>query len=149
MMGKTIWTCGYGNMATDDFVKKLKDAGVTIVLDVRRKGSKSWNGKYNHGYSTRLTVGRGDINYEELPHLANVYDTLDAYREWLNIRAGKEEIELLAAQIEDDHLDDTLCFLCSEGKPYEKDGVTPRCHRVYVAEALVDQLGEGWRCVHL
>lgn len=147
---KQIMTAGYGNLVPEEFVAMLKEAGVTIVRDIRRKGSKSWNGRYNQGGACgmNMLMHENDIEYQAWPKLGNNYDTLEAYGHWLE-RARRWEIEQLAAGIESALGPDRLCLICSEGKPFEADGVTPRCHRVYVAEALVAELGEGWSVKYL
>lgn len=152
-MGKVLYTIGYGNMKPDDFVAKLKAAGVTVVLDVRRKGSRSWNGKYRRG-SCMASLLYGyldnespDIGYGLWGAFGNDFDSLPAYNDWLLSRRSAE-ISLLAERIVDDS-EGRYCLLCAEGDPFENDGMTPRCHRVYVAEALVERLGAGWTIEHL
>lgn len=155
---KTIWTIGYGNLAPDDFVKKLKEAEVTLVFDVRRFGTKGRLRCYD--MDTDVAVSRhkgiGDLLYKARIvyscigwKLANNYETLEEYKGWLTCQRAQSEIEELADAVGWWSSKHDIALLCAEGDPFEKDGVTPRCHRVYVAEALMKQLGDGWKTEHL
>ena len=146
-MGKTIYDAGYGNRSAADFVKLLKDAGITVVLDVRRKGSRSWNGKYNQGVNMEVLLANYDIGYQDESYLANECESLDEYKEWLSI--SSEGIEWLVLGFDNGAVYETFCLICACGDIFEKDGTTPRCHRYYVSKSLVKELGEGWEVVHL
>ena len=151
-MGNLLYTIGYGNDAPDVFLKHLKDAGVTIVLDVRREGSKSWCFSYNQGHVLSGTLkGLWVLDY---PKLGNHFDTLEGYRAWLGSWVGRDAIECMKndmmTSIRVHSIKDAvICLLCAEGDPFEKDCTTPRCHRVYVANALVEMLGPEWSVEHL
>lgn len=144
---RTLYTIGYGNSTPDEFLARLKGAGITTVLDVRRDQSKSWCRKYYQGFAMRTLVESRNIEYWPIPYWGNQYDTLDAYKSWMDSATMREEVALLGAIIEDDYLDETLCLLCAE-KPAYKDGVV-NCHRVHVADALVEALGSEWSVKHL
>ena len=151
---KILYSIGYGNSAPDDFVAKLKDAGVTVVLDVRRKGSRSWNGKYNHGLAMEKLMSGSDIKYGNWDSLGNKYGTLADYCIWLGGKRPQKTLYALAKCVDWGKRVDTYCLLCAEGNPYEGHGMVGgapvvRCHRVYVAEGLVEQLGDGWTIEHL
>lgn len=151
---RILFTAGYGNSSPEDFLERLKKAGVTVVLDVRRSGSKSWNGKYNQGYSMRGLVENKSIEYWPLPYLSNNYDTLEAYNSWLDSQTMREEADLLSAIIEDDYLGHTLCILCAERDAYKAPHpgrlyFVVNCHRVYVADALAKLLGDDWSVKHI
>lgn len=155
-MEKIIYSAGYGNMGPEAFVAKLKDAGVTDVMDVRRKGSGAWCGAYRWG------CGNGFGGIEQLLKVAGIKyttedqfgkkeeDSLDEYKTWLD---GQADMVWCAAHgvgffMRQDS-NRKFCLICAEGDVYEKDGTTPRCHRWYVAAALVKELGEGWSVYHL
>ena len=147
-MGKILYDAGYGNMAPEQFVALLKAAGVTVVLDVRRAGCKSWNGKYNQGVNMEVLLANYGIGYMDESYLGNECESLNEYAEFLEV--WPEAIERLASAFTiGGSCLETFCLICSEGKPFEADGTTPRCHRVLVAEALLAELGEGWRIEHL
>lgn len=147
-MSKVLMTAGYGNQKPEDFVERLKDAGVTVVLDVRRKGSKSWNGKYNHGsFASGMAMLMRDagILYGTWPVFGNAFDVLSAYSAWL-AKSRSTQILDLSNRI-GERPQAVFCLLCAE-RDAHKDGVV-NCHRVYVADALVKLLGPEWTTVHL
>ena len=138
-MSKVLYTIGYGNSKPEDFMARLKKAGVTVVLDVRRDGASSWCNSYHQGHQMRLLL-YPDIKYLASSSLGNKYDTLDAYKKWINT-GGWVEIESREG-IFDDYAGETICLLCAE-RDAHKDGEV-NCHRVYVADALVKLLGDEW-----
>lgn len=152
-MGNVIYTAGYGNLAPADFVKKLKDAGVKLVIDVRERPG-AWSPRYRAGDSGMCDLLVDDMPLEDgivylwSPELGKPKDMplADYVKEVLGCMTGEKHLWLCGWWTK---RSGRTCLLCAEGNPFEKDGVTPRCHRVYVSEALVEQLGEGWRCVHL
>lgn len=160
-MGNVIYTIGYGNMAPDDFVAKLKEAGITYVLDVRRKGSRSWCSKYGRGSSIGALLwgdhGREipDIEYGTWGSFGNEFDKLEAYNEWL-LRCRARSLEYLASRLKVNPLS-RYCLLCAEKDVYDsyipldtgEEVFVTKCHRGCVAEALLAQLGEGWSVKHL
>lgn len=144
---KIIYTAGYGNDVPEKFLGRLKAAGVTVVLDVRREGSKSWCNSYHYGKAMERFLG--EIKYGLWPSLANHFDVLEAYKEWLespptestSARGFLTEMQYLMNR------DDIFCFICAE-RDAIKDGVV-NCHRVYVADALVNLLGNEWSVIHI
>lgn len=158
-MEKTIFTAGYGNMEPVDFVAKLKDAGVEVVVDIRRPGCRSWCGAYRwnigdgFGGIANLLKPKG-VDYKMWGVAANCSPSLEIYEGWIKrSNSGRGTIQWFIKHmidgVEGDAIDGKFCLLCAEGDPFEKDGVTPRCHRVYVGEALLAELGEGWSVKHL
>ena len=148
-MDEVVYTAGYGDMVPEDFVTKLKDAGVTFVLDVRREGCKSWNARYTQGPGMKGFLKLREIDYIERSDLGNKYITLDEYTDWLAGIYGKQCIERMALGLAAARGLGTFCLVCAEGDVFEKDGTTPRCHRYYVGLALAEELGEGWRVKHI
>ena len=148
-MDKILYDAGYGNLAPAEFVALLKKAGVTVVLDIRRKGCKSWNGRYTQGKSMNQLMGDNSFAYNPWPGLGNQYDRLSGYTGWLADNKRAKSLLYMLGDIIGRHEDVCVCRSGSEGKPFEADGTTPRCHRVYVAEALLAELGEGWTIKHL
>lgn len=148
----TIFSCGYGNRAPDEFLKLLKDAGITLVIDVRREGSKSWCGAYRWGCGNGFggmanLLGAGGIKYSTHPELANQHSTLAAYQAWLDTWDGGLASSGLYALIEVLWQDEVVCLVCAEKYPY-KDGEA-MCHRVLLADELLSDFGESWGVVHL
>ena len=151
-MCNILYTAGYGNDAPEKFLARLKAAGVTVVLDVRREGSKSWCGAYRWG------CGNGFGGMEQLLRVAKIryyawqvfgnhFSELSMYRHWLSEHIFFEVTKMSREIAQNDS--EIPCLLCAEGNPFEKDGVTPRCHRVYVADALVKILGPEWSVCHI
>lgn len=149
MSEKILYTIGYGDSMPEDFVTRLEDADISVVLDVRRKGSKSWNRKYNHGSDASgmaMLLRNGGMLYGTWPVLGNPFDRLDAYVDYLSKDRQLANIEKLVRLVEE-RSDDVICLLCCERDAYKDDEVN--CHRVYVADALVKLLGDGWEVCHL
>ncbi len=150
MMDK-LYTIGYGNQKPDDFLARLTDAGVNVVLDVRREESGAWCTQYRWGMGNGmddLMIASG-ILYLWAPELANTCLNLDDYAWWISTSEGKVKVRALYDEILSYRInpDNVFCILCTERNAY-KDGVV-NCHRVYVADALVKLLGEDWDVVHL
>jgi len=149
---KKLFTIGYGSDIPEDFVKRLKDAGITAVLDVRREHSKSWCGSYKPGlrWMGKFLSDAG-IGYGAWHSLGNNFDALWAYQEWLESKptsttSARGYLTMLQYELKKGE-DDVYSLLCSERKAYR--GGKVNCHRVYVADALVAMLGEGWEVIHL
>lgn len=136
---KTLYSAGYGSRSPDQFVKLLKDAGITLVVDVRRENSKGRLRAYDAGLGNGMEalVNAAGIDYHDHPSLANVFDTLDEYKAWLATRDGGLTSSGLYATIEVLWPDEVVCLVCAEGKPFEPDGTTPRCHRVHLLKSLL------------
>jgi len=151
---KIVYSAGYGNNKPEDFIKRLKAAGITLVIDIRRRRCKSWNGKYRWHLAGmgKLVIDAG-MGYVAAWISANLGKDLRLYRQWLyrhDRTGGHSIIDHLAWCIRHTYWQwERICFLCAEGNPFEPDGKTPRCHRVYVAEALVELLGDDWKVEHL
>jgi prepilin-type processing-associated H-X9-DG protein len=148
---KVIYTIGYGNNTPEEFLERLKVAGVTLVVDVRRRYSKAWCNSYHSGNNMRnYLMLDGGVAYCQWPWIANNHSSLCKYKRWLYAQ-GVGDAELLSEAIKNavENNGRVCCLLCAEGDPYEKDGETVRCHRIYLADALVAQLGEGWSVCHL
>jgi len=146
---KTIYTIGYGNDKPEVFLQRLKDAGVDLVIDVRRMNSGAWCNKYRSGNSMRnFLMLDGGIAYSPWIWLANKCESLSEYSNWLN-NEGMKSVTLLAESIENavEANDRICCLLCAERDVY-KDGEV-NCHREYVGKAVVEMLGEEWEVCHL
>jgi len=146
MMKRTLFTIGYGNMLPEKFVAKLKENGITMVADVRRLASKSWNSRYRAG-----SIGMGTLLYEadiEYSHWHEFGNEcgIDKYLAWLREPKPDEVLQELTFFIEDS-IPSVWCLICCEKDVY-KDGKV-NCHRKYGADAMVKLLGDDWRVEHL
>lgn len=146
-MDKVLFTIGYGNSAPEDFLKRLNDAKITVVMDVRRKGSKSWCKAYHAGNAMGKLIDCAGFWYRQWYFFGNRWDILEVYRGWISKGRPLEVVKELAFRMNNSMKDDIICILCSERDAY-KDGVV-NCHRVYVADALVKVLDEGWTVKHI
>ena len=144
---KTVFTIGYGNSAPEDFLKRLKDAGVTWIFDLRREGSRAWNGKYSHGVKMEALLAHVAIGYSMEVGLGNHFGSVVEYRDWLKSDDGKEAVEHLSKAFDAGLELETPCLLCAERHPWSAG--LPNCHRVHVADALVKLLGEEWTVWHI
>ena len=144
----TLFTIGYGNDPPEKFLARLKAAGVTVVLDVRRYNSKARLRCYDSGRRAGMSklLAESDITYWEYSFFSNRNDTLLCYAAWLKSSCMCDAVELLANTISCIP-SSAFCLLCAERDAY-KDGEV-NCHRVYVADALVKLLGAGWSVEHL
>jgi len=141
---KILYDIGYGNQQPDDFLKRLKDAGIAVVMDVRRRGSSAWRNEYKPGTLARWLQTERIYTYSA-GEFGNNCDALSDYPDWLAEHRGIELGALVHVIQSYPHL--SLCLLCAERHAY-KDGEV-NCHRVHVADALVKLLGEGWEVCHL
>lgn len=146
---KTVFSVGYGNRTPDEFVKLLKDAGITAVMDVRRENSRGRLRCYDAGTDRGMAklVSTAGIKYYEESDYGNREDSVKAYKEWLGSGDRPDMVWCTVWGLK--QTVGVFCVVCACGDPFEKNGITPRCHRYYVAEALLEQLGEGWSVSHL
>lgn len=125
-----VFTIGYGGRTPDDLLKRLGDAGVRTVVDVRLRPDRASMGVFVKAKSPdkgieRLLASAG-IAYRSLPELGNVFrecdDWRERYAELINC-AG----HLLVNRL--DGLTAPLCLLCAERRVAD-------CHRLQIAEFL-------------
>lgn len=146
----TLYTVGYGGRRPAGLVALLKENGINVVIDVRREKSRAFIRTYWAGQEMEITLAlkaRPPIEYRHAYQLGNNYDELEEYRQWLDTPEGETGIRLEAEWIQEGR-DVRYCLLCAEKSAYDKAG-KPKCHRVYVADALLKLLGEGWDVKHL
>jgi uncharacterized protein (DUF488 family) len=130
-----IFTIGFTNKSAQNFLEKLREAGVKRVVDVRLNNISQLAGfskKDDLKYFLRAIAG---IDYVHVPELAPTKEMLDAYKkfkgdwsvyqgEFLALMDGRHIEATLARDLIDEG-----CLLCSEDKPHH-------CHRRLVAEYL-------------
>ena len=135
MFVKTIYTIGFTRKTLQEFIERLRAAGVREVMDIRLRNTSQLAGwsKYPD-VAYLLTTGFG-IHYEHHPEFAPTAELLDNFRkrrDWpayevrfnqlLADRQPEREARALLAR-------EGLCLLCTE--PH-----ADRCHRRLVAEYL-------------
>ena len=142
----TLYTAGYGNQSPTEFVKRLQEHEINQVLDVRRKRSKSWCFGYWAGSQMEHTLACHAIGYEHVYQLGNDYDTLAEYFGWLQSSEPRRILRDVARVIGNSP-ESIFCLLCSEREAIVDEYV--KCHRKYIADAIVKKLGDGWEVEHL
>jgi hypothetical protein len=142
-----LYTIGYGIAKWGDFLKRLLDADISCIVDIRRAGSKSRNGKAFYWGSGPEGDYMGDrlfeagIEYLTVSKLANEKrQSLRRYKRELEnvstIGFGNEHFlegfcELLAVMRK--FVTNNVCLLCCE-RDYQQ------CHRRIVAEVVGEVL---------
>lgn len=128
---KEFVTIGYGGRTPDDLLRRLREAGVHVVVDVRLRPDRASMGVYTKARDpakgiAALLAGPG-LEYVSLPELGNLFLGYDdwalRYRELLE-RAG----DLLLARL--DEIPGRLALLCAEKRSAD-------CHRREIADFLV------------
>ncbi len=139
-MNKKCCTIGYGGRQPQDFLALLQQHGIKTVVDVRLRPDRASLGIYTQAKSSEKGIQglllKGDIRYESLVELGNVFRGDEQWRERyrrLLARAGDILTERLS------HISGPLCLLCAEQRAAE-------CHRQVIAEYLVQQ---GWEVEHI
>ena len=161
---KILFTIGYGNQKPEDFLARLKDTDIDLVIDVRyyeraRLGCYQATGYEDRGMAAFL-AGKFEepiadaIEYIWCQELGKPKEmSLDDYVcDVLEAENGKKFLDLCKWHIQRRK---KVCILCCEGDAYEYDteawksrGKT-RCHRAYVADALAALLGDAWEVQHV
>ena len=125
-----VFTIGYGNRKSEDFVSQLTKRGIDKIVDVRLRPDRARMGSYAKAKSPdkgiqRLLTLEG-IDYYSFPELGNVFmdfeDWHKRYKELLS-KAG----DLLFSRLF--KVPPPFCLLCAEKRAVE-------CHRKIIAEYL-------------
>ncbi len=128
-----VFTVGHSNRSLEDLIALLREAGVQMVVDVRRfPGSRRW--PWFRKEDLKAGLEAEGIRYVWLGGTLGGY-TRPPYPEYMTtpaFRQGLEALEQLAREA-------PVAILCAE-----KDW--RRCHRRFIAQALA---ARGWQVVHL
>ena len=130
-----LFTIGFTRSTAEHFFRRLADAGVRRVIDVRLNNTSQLSGFAKLPDLPWFLESIGGIGYRHEPLLAPERDMLDAYRkrkgDWAVYR--ERFVGLMARRRIEDRLDpewlDGACLLCSEAQPHH-------CHRRLAAEYL-------------
>ena len=139
-----FYTIGYGGRTPDQFVALLTTYGIRSLVDVRLRPDRAAMGAYmqarDPGRGIQGLLARGEITYRSFIELGNVFldypDWRERYRQ-LWEHAGNLLLEGLLDQVQ--HLPQPVCLMCAERRVAD-------CHRLYLAEYLVQQ---GWEVKHI
>ena len=134
------FTIGFTKKSAETFFTKLRESGVTRLLDVRLNNSSQLSGFAKRDDLRFFLKTIADIEYEHVPELAPTKDILDAYKkhggDWKVYEA--EFMELMAKRSIESQLRQedfqSSCLLCSEHLP-------KLCHRRLVLEYLQEKWG--------
>jgi uncharacterized protein (DUF488 family) len=132
---KTIYTIGFTRKTLQQFIERLREAGVREVIDIRLRNTSQLAGwsKYPD-IAYLLTAGFG-IDYEHRTEFAPTAELLDEYNKTHNWQGYEPRFKQLLAdrRLESEAqqllMKERICLLCTEPK-------ADRCHRRLVAEYL-------------
>jgi len=136
-----LYTIGFTKKNAEQFFSKLKQTGLTKIIDTRLNNVSQLAGftkRDDLRYFAKEILG---IDYVHIPSLAPTKDILDAYKknggDWVTYEQKFNEL-IRARHIEstlDKGMLDGACLLCSEPTPHH-------CHRRLVPEYLRDNWGD-------
>lgn len=135
-----IFTIGFTKTTAEHFFSRLREAGVSKVVDVRLNNVSQLAGFAKRNDLPYFLRTICDVGYEHRPELAPTAEILDAYKkrkgEWSEYEQQflrLMEQRHIADAIPPDALDGA-CLLCSEDTP-------DHCHRRLVVEYLQGKWG--------
>jgi uncharacterized protein (DUF488 family) len=146
-METVIYTIGFAGKKASEFFTKLKNAGVTTVIDIRLNNKSQLAGFTKEQDLPYFLQEIAEIKYIHRPDLAPTKDMLDAYKKkeinWSEYEKRFRQLltERHVESVITPEIADNACFLCSEPKP-------DKCHRRLTAEYLREFWGNA-KIVHL
>ena len=172
-MRKIIYTLGYGwykkyshEEAREAFQTRMeyvqRGIGQPIaVVDIRQAGSGSRNGAWFREPTGLCDIERSiklmfkvvkHVDYTNEPDLANGWGSTQAdlrlYAHGLSMdydmRQAVERVKAIAEVQES-----VVVLMCGCKDAFKQNGTTWNCHRVPLADALADELGDEWSVIHL
>src|ERR1051326_1321988 len=142
-----LMTIGYEGMSPADFLRLLENGRVSMLVDVRELPISRRPGFAKTALKEAVT-GRG-IKYEHIAELGCPRDVRHEYRDdgdWANytrhFKAYLETQEAALERLAGSMRKERCCLMC-----YEED--YNFCHRSFVAERVVELIGESVRIYHL
>lgn len=147
-MTASVCTIGFTKSTAEHFFKRLANAGVKTIIDVRLHNTSQLAGFAKSDDLAFFLKGLNGIGYRHMPLLAPENAMLATYKKnggsWLAYE--KEFLTLMAARRIEDKLTPALldgaCLLCSEDKPHH-------CHRRLVCDYLNKEWGNVLTVRHL
>lgn len=132
-----LYTIGFTKKNAKTFFSKLRNAGITKVIDIRLNNVSQLAGFAKRDDLVFFLKELGNIDYKHMPELAPTKEILDLYKEkkidW-NEYARRFLKLITERKIENvitvEELDNA-CLLCSEPTPEQ-------CHRRLVSEYFKD-----------
>lgn len=136
-----IFTIGFTKKSAEQFFHKLKQPGLSRLVDARLNNVSQLAGFTKKNDLNFFVREICKIDYIHLPELAPTQDILDAFKKNGGDWTAYEErfIALMTARHIESRIDKNLlaggCLLCSEPTP-------EHCHRRLVAEYLKEKWGD-------
>ncbi len=136
-----LYTIGFTKKNAKTFFSKLRNAGVTMLIDIRLNNVSQLAGFTKRDDLVFFLKELCNCDYKHMPDFAPTKEILDAYKkkqiDWNEyvrrfsklIRDRKIENKTAAEEL------NNACLLCSEPTP-------EHCHRRLVSEYLRDQFGD-------
>lgn len=138
----TILTIGHTKTSLEDFVRRLQDAEVDAVIDIRLRNTSQLAGFAKRDDLAFILCEGFGIAYHHCPELAPTGEILDAYKADGDWSAYEGEFRRLLAERNSAAVGhellgryQRLCLLCSEP-------TADHCHRRLVAEWWAAHLGD-------
>ena len=117
-----VWTIGHSTRTIDDFLALLRESGIEVLVDIRRFPTSRWE-QFKQP-NLRASVAAAGVDYLHLAELGGYRSGgYVAFTQTPEFSAGIEALLALAASRK-------AAIMCAEA-------VFFRCHRRYVADALV------------
>lgn len=143
----TLWTVGHSTREWDDFVGMLREAGVEVLVDVRRFPGSRRNPQFSGDAMARALPGAG-IRFVPMPDLGGRRrpepdSRNDAWRN-TGFRGYADYMETAPWQ----QARDALAALARQGRTAVMcaEAMWWQCHRALIAD---DFKAHGWTVVHL
>jgi uncharacterized protein (DUF488 family) len=144
----TLLTIGFTRSTAEHFFRRLADAGVRRVVDVRLNNTSQLSGFAKLPDLPWFLKSLCGIDYRHEPLLAPEQAMLDGYKKrkgsWAEYEARFTDLlrhRSVADQLDPESFEDA-CLLCSEAEPHF-------CHRRLVAEHLESAWGRSVDIRHL
>ena len=144
----SVSTIGFTQTSAENFFKRLVDAKVKKVIDVRLHNTSQLSAFAKADDLAYFLKTIGDIEYNHQPLLAPTDDILKAFKkqkgDW-DVYQGRFLVLMKERQIESKFTPESFdgaCLLCSEAKPHY-------CHRRLVCEYLNEKWDAALSVRHL
>lgn len=129
-----LFTIGFTKTSAENFFKRLRDSGVTKIIDVRLNNVSQLSGFAKRDDLAFFAKEICGVDYIHVPNFAPTKEMLSAYRkkvttweqyenQFYNLISKRKIEDISKSKL------DNACLLCSEDKPHF-------CHRRIVSDYL-------------
>jgi uncharacterized protein (DUF488 family) len=134
----TVHTIGHSTRPVEDFIARLRELGITCVVDIRTVPKSRHNPQYWHD-ALETSLAEAGLDYTHVKELGGLRkrrpDSVNT--QWRNAsfqgyadHMGTEEFERGLARLLEMAKEESPVIMCAEAVPW-------RCHRSLVGDALV------------